>query len=810
MNLIKNNQNKLNPAQYTILVVDDNPTNLMVIVDYLQGYGFKVPSARSGNNGLSRAQYILPDLILLDVMMPDMDGFTVCERLKNDETTRDIPVIFMTALSSIEDKIKGFTVGAVDYVTKPIRRKEVLARITTHLRLLSLTRSLKQQTEVLSRQTTRLEISGQIGRQLTSTLDLNELLRQIVNLLQTKFGYYYVQVYLFDKTGQNLDMVEGSGAKGDLLKKQAHRIPLTTVSIVTKAANSKDTVIVNDVHQIEDWLPNPILPETQSEIAVPITMKGQVIGVLDVQSNEIIDWSKNEADLLRLLANQIAVALTNAHLFEKATKARENADAANRAKSVFLANMSHELRTPLNGILGYTQILKRRSDLDTSITNGLDIIEQSGEHLLTLITDVLDIAKIEAGKMELQPADIHLPSFLKAITEMIRMRVGQKDIFFDYKELTPLPTGVRADETRLRQVLLNLLGNGVKFTEKGTVSFSVLVVDKVEVDNYPQVKLRFEIKDTGLGMSPDQLNRIFLPFEQVGDIQHRAEGTGLGLAISQKLIQAMGSDIQVTSELGQGSIFWFEVMLPMAIAEEEGEKTPKINPRKIIGYQGPRRKILAVDDKQHNRLVFVNLLEPLGFDLISANDGQQGVDKARQNLPNLILIDLVMPVMTGFEAAKIIRQIPELSNVPLIAVSASALEDDQKNSLKVGCNDFLAKPINVEKLLTMLQTYLQLEWIYEDEQDRQGDKETRRQEDNGCLKDKTQNTVPPVPPPEEMATLFDLAMSGHIPGIRKRALEIEQMDPKYKPFTDKLQQMAKAYEEDEILDLIKQYMENNK
>ncbi|MBN1993099.1 MAG: ATPase, partial [Anaerolineae bacterium] len=248
---------------------------------------------------------------------------------------------------------------------------------------------------------------------------------------------------------------------------------------------------------------------------------------------------------------------------ERALEAQRAAEVASQAKSQFLANMSHELRTPLNGILGYAQIIKQDPNLNRRQKEGLNIIQQSGQHLLTLINDILDLAKIEAGKIELQPTNFQFTNFLEGVAGIVRMRAEEKDILFVYQAQPPLPNVVKADEKQLRQVLLNLLGNAVKFTDSGQVTFRVQALERATAakDQEAQARIRFDITDTGIGIAPKQLENIFQPFEQVSDMQHRAEGTGLGLAISQRIIGAMGGQIQVESKIGQGSTFWFELNL---------------------------------------------------------------------------------------------------------------------------------------------------------------------------------------------------------------------------------------------------------
>jgi PAS domain S-box-containing protein len=377
--------------------------------------------------------------------------------------------------------------------------------------------------------------------------------------------------------------------------------------------------------------------------------------------------------------------------------AKEAAEQANRAKSVFLANMSHELRTPLNAILGYAQLLGQDQELSERHRDAVATIQRSGEHLLLLIGDVLDLAKIEAGKLEIRPAELHLGSFLGAIVTLFEMRASQRRLAFRYTAAPNLPAAIRADETRLRQVLLNLLGNAIKFTERGSVSLDVA---------YRDGRLRFQISDTGVGIPAEQLAAIFQPFEQVKSQRRSAEGTGLGLAISNQLVTMMGGAIEVSSEVDVGSTFWFDFE-PEIVAAWKGHE---VSAPSISGYEGPRRKVLIVDDKQENRRLLGLLLEPLGFIVIEAGDGEAAVAAAEAERPDLIIMDLVMPRLDGFEAARRIRARGELQATRIIAASASVFEQDQERSREVGCDAFISKPIRLEEALALVGSVLGLTW----------------------------------------------------------------------------------------------------
>ena len=590
-------------------------------------------------------------------------------------------------------------------------------------------------------------------------------------------------------------LIDRSRQKDDLTRQRVNQFKQTvvviqyivTIVIMTILFGQFKLILLPVVHSIR-----------QLERGTTIIGQGDLNYRLNIKTGD-------EIEQLALEFNQMAAKLNQSYQYLEQQK--EKAEIASQAKSEFLSSMSHELRTPLNGILGYAQILRRDRHLTPHQDSGLKIIHQSGNHLLTLINDILDLAKIEARKLELYTTELHLASFLSSVTGIIKMRALEKDILFQCETAPDLPTGIQADEKRLRQVLLNLLGNAVKFTDRGTVSLSVSLVRQEQEEDKTRQRaggrgqkteqtLRFEVRDTGVGMNPQQLDTIFQPFEQVGDVKRRGAGTGLGLAISRQLVELMGGEIQVSSELGQGSTFWFEATFP--VVEQVTAEDQLSEQKMVIGYKGKRRHILVVDDKEENRLVLQNMLEPLGFAVTLGEDGQQEIDLARELKPDCILTDLVMPVKTGFEAVKEIRNIPATKDITVIAISASVLDMDRAKSKSFGCDSFLPKPVDEQKLLALLQKYLQLEWIYEDVVE--SSSRDRASTENSA----TQELV--APPPEEMEILYELAMLGSMKKIRERAIYLEELDPQYIPIATKLKNLTQGFQEKAIINLIEQFL----
>ncbi|MBW4683503.1 MAG: response regulator [Komarekiella atlantica HA4396-MV6] len=395
-------------------------------------------------------------------------------------------------------------------------------------------------------------------------------------------------------------------------------------------------------------------------------------------------------------------------------KAQE-AEAANLAKSEFLANMSHELRTPLNSILGFTQLMTRDRSLSPSQLEHLEIINRSGEHLLTLINDVLSMSKIEAGRTTLNENSFDLYSLLDSFVEMLRLKAESKGLQLIFERTPEVPQYVLTDESKLRQVLINLLGNAIKFTEEGGVILRVGIKQEAEArqdSQSPSYLLHFEVEDTGPGIAPDELEKLFKPFVQTETGRKSQQGTGLGLTISQQFVRLMGGNISVSSTLEQGTIFAFDIKIsPTEVAKV---KTRQLK-RRVIGLEPnqPKYRILVVEDKWENRLLLVKMLTSLGFEVREAENGQEGVNLWETWEPHLIWMDMRMPVMNGYEATKQIKTHLKGQATIIIALTASAFDEERSVILSTGCNDFVRKPFREEVILNKMAQYLGVRYIYE-------------------------------------------------------------------------------------------------
>jgi PAS domain S-box-containing protein len=388
-------------------------------------------------------------------------------------------------------------------------------------------------------------------------------------------------------------------------------------------------------------------------------------------------------------------------------QAKKAAEAANRAKSEFLANMSHELRTPLNAILGFTQLMQGDQNLNAEQKENLDIVIASGEHLLSLINDVLEMSKIEAGKITFNKTNFHLYTLIESLQSMLQLKATEKGIKLNFDLAPNLPHFIRTDKGKLRQIILNLLSNAIKFTHQGSVTLQVELQEKNT--------LKFAIIDTGTGIAPEELNHLFNPFVQTESGRQSHQGTGLGLVITRKFIQLMGGEIYVESTLGKGSIFHFTIRFRSVLANAVASP---ISTQKIVALapEQTHYRIMIADDIENNRQLLVKLLKPIGFEVREAKNGKEAITLWQEWQPHLIWMDMRMPKLDGYEATKIIRKLSQEQNKPviIIALTASVFEEEQTEIKAAGCDEMVRKPLQPQIIFDKLSEFLKVQYIYND------------------------------------------------------------------------------------------------
>ncbi len=637
-----------------------------------------------------------------------------------------------------------------------------------------------------------------------------------------EMGYAYVQkIPLFNEHAEVIGLLGTAQDVTEKLKEEIEMKRLMMVleyspNIICSATLEGDHFYINpagrellgiNIHQIKNiHLSNYMTGEDyqfwQQHIYPILSKTGYWRGEFrfqNIQTKELIDVDYSLFFTVNKEGKQVSISSisrdirTQKHVEIELLKAKESAENANTAKSAFLANMSHELRTPLNGILGYTQLLLADPYLIDSHRECVSIIQRSGNYLLTLINDVLDLAKVEANKIELQPTIFNLNIFFDELSDLFRMRASQKQVEFSCQKVTTFPNHILADEKRLRQILINLLSNSIKFTNHGSVTLKV---------SYAEGMMTFEVEDTGIGIASEDLEKVFELFKQVGDVRYHNEGTGLGLAITKRLVEMMGGQLLVHSQLGVGSCFWFSIPLKpieeteLSIAQNTEVKLP-------LTYQGAQRCILIVDDWFDNRSFLKTLLSPLGFLVREAANGQEGLEKALIDpFPDLILLDLAMPVMNGVEMAKIIREHPLLKHIPIIAISAHLFKYQQQDILNVGCDAFLIKPVQIDILLDKIKQLLTLTWVYSSE----SVLELEKKQTIECLSITTETVLQLSP--ESRRKMKYLASMGDVLELQKQLNMIEK-EQGSSTFLTHLKQLIKVFAFDDFIDILEKNKDKN-
>ena len=477
-----------------------------------------------------------------------------------------------------------------------------------------------------------------------------------------------------------------------------------------------ETCAVDDIYQVghqQCHIDRLEQLQARAYAIAPIFVHNKLWGLLaSYQNSHPRHWQESDVNLLSHIGNQLGLAIQQAELLTQLQQAKNAAEAANHAKSRFLAHMSHELRTPLNAILGFSQMLSHDATLNAEQQEYLDIINRSGEHLLTLIRDILDMAKIEAGQIILNSNPFNLHYLLETLIKMFQLKAEAKGLTLSLELDSNVPQQVITDEGKLRQILINLLSNAIKFTQTGHV-----ILRLRNLGNDPTVKLMFEVEDTGPGIDVDETTNLFNPFFQTQLGRQAQEGTGLGLAISRHFVTLMGGQLLVSCSLKGGTIFYFDLPVTVNCMESVGSQPWR---GKAIGLapDQPIYRLLIVEDHPTNRQVLVNLLRPLGFEVREAANGEEGVKLWESWHPHLIWMDLQMPIMDGYQAAQQIRANlaqREYSQQPIIiALSASVFSDERAAILEMGCDDFVSKPFTESMILDTLTRHLGVAFLYEE------------------------------------------------------------------------------------------------
>lgn len=613
---------------------------------------------------------------------------------------------------------------------------------------------------------------------ISGEIVLDKLLAALMKILIENAGAQlgYLILHTDSDTDSNCELlIEAAGAIDSENIPVLQSIPIDNnlpVSIVDYVTRTGETVVLNNAITSKNFNSDPYIKQHQSKsiLCAPLLNQGQLIGIIYLENNLIAGaFTSDRLELLKVLSASAAISIENARLYtnlaesnrtletkvEQRTSelalAKKKAEVANEAKSSFLANMSHELRSPLNAILGFSQIMLRSQNLPKEHQENVAIITRSGDHLLTLINQVLDLSKIEAGRTDLNHKNFELYQFLDDIEDMFHIKADDKKLQLVVEYSPDVPRYVRTDEVKLRQVLINLLNNAIKFTQEGRVSVKVNLKPEPSLkeanivnvaDNSTSLNVRqdrslensrisqlentsdlesasscfltFEISDTGLGIAADELNNLFEAFVQTRTGKDSQEGTGLGLPISRNFVELMGGQMTVSSVVGVGTTFAFYTRITVIDPWEiEGKKTA-VQVISLAPNQ-PSYRILIVDDKPSNNLLLLKLLSPLGFELKEASNGQEAVEIWNAWEPHLILMDMRMPVMDGYEATKLIKGTVKGQATAIIAVTASVLEEERAVVSLAGCDDFIRKPFREADIFDAIHKHIGVNFIYEEE-----------------------------------------------------------------------------------------------
>ncbi|MFP4395454.1 MAG: ATP-binding protein [Anaerolineales bacterium] len=658
---------------------------------------------------------------------------------------------------------------------------------------------IREANENLRRHVSELSTLNRITQAIATQTRLEEVvsivIRETVQLFDAETG----AVGLLDEERQGQTLLAIYNRHADGPPQEPIYIPLANDAPARRVIASGEPLIIDlradPMNEINRRLAAQY--HIKFNMTTPLWARGEVIGTYSMARHESAPpYTTEDAKLAQTIAGQIAGAITNTQYLDKlrrardaaeearqaAEEARRAAEKANQAKSTFLANMSHELRTPMNAVLGFAELMAADANLTKTQRENLAIIQRSGDHLLALINDVLDLSKIEAGQMEIRPTVFDLHLMLQGLSEMFSLRAEKKGLTLTFDLAPDVPRRIRADEGKLRQVLINLLANAVKFTKKGSVTVKANHNQTAHAE--ATVLLHVEIADTGVGIAPEEMAQVFETFVQTESGRQAQTGTGLGLPISREYVRMMGGELTVTSEVGVGSTFQFDIPITVISAET----APSHRRRRVVGLAEGQStpKILIAEDQNASQQLLHKLLAPVGFEVQIATDGAEAIARWQTWRPDLILMDIRMPEQDGLAVARQIRARPGGAETVIVAVTASGFKEDRAAILAEGCDDFLRKPYREADIFDIIARHLNVSYLYEPRPDRPA-------KDARAL-DFTASDLPD----NWRADLQQATIEGDLAWMHDLAAQIHADHP---AFAEQLLQWINNFQHDEILAL---------